>query len=250
VREAASILASTTAFYGKRHHSCGFTLRGYPFHTAKYDSFLETTGTAFCGNWHQRGMLMPFKLDADWHAAITLTEAIHLFHRISDTAIDANWRRQIASGASMLGRSLMSLDLADAFLLDVIGLETLLTRIRERNGRRLARRIKGMTGWHLRNARPGYENEIERIHAVRCEIVHDSDYANLTTELLLQADMYLANSLLNIVRFPSVFPDKDTLAATLDDYADNENWPTDGSLPFRWFGNAHFSNQDLDLPLW
>jgi len=28
----------------------------------------------------------------------------------------------------MLGRSLMSLDLADAFLLNVIGLETLLTR--------------------------------------------------------------------------------------------------------------------------
>ena len=62
--------------------------------------------------------------------------------------------------------------------------------------------------------------------------------------------MYLANSLLNIVRLPAVFPDKATLAGTLDGYAYNENWPTDGSLPFGWFGNPQFSQADLNLPLW
>lgn len=157
----------------------------------------------------------------------------------------------------MLGRSLMSLDLADAFLLNVIGLETLLTRQLnpqttrgERNGTVLSQRIKGMTGWHLGGFRPNYQNEIRRIHAVRCEIVHDSDYSNLTAELLLQADLYLANSLLNIVTLPAVFPDKDTLAATLDGFAANQNWPTDGSISFRWFGNAQFTQGDLELSLW
>jgi hypothetical protein len=62
--------------------------------------------------------------------------------------------------------------------------------------------------------------------------------------------MYLANSLLNIVRLPTVFPDKATLAATLDGFAANGNWPTDGSIPFRWFGNSQFSQADLDIPLW
>jgi len=195
-------------------------------------------------------MLMPFALDATWHNAITQTGIIDLFARLEDSSIAADWRRQIGSAAAMLGRSLMSLDLADAFLLDVIGMETLLTRQGERNGRRLTQRIKGMTGWHLRTHRANYETEIQRIHSIRCEIVHDSDYSNLNIESLLLADMFLANSLLNVVRLPSVFPDKAALATVTDDFAQNENWPTDGSIPFRWFGNSTFRPQDLALPLW
>jgi hypothetical protein len=143
----------------------------------------------------------------------------------------------------------MSLELADAFLLNVIGLETLLTTFRQRNGRMLAKRIKGMTGWYLRTHRISYQTEIENIHQVRCDIVHDSDYSRLTNELLLLSDMYLANCLLNIVRLPGVFPDKATLMTTLDDFAYHENWPADGSIPFRWFGNPTFAAADLDLPL-
>lgn len=257
LREAASILASTAAFYGRRHHVSGFGLKGYPAFTAKHDRFIQTDGTAFSGNWNQRGFLHPFVLDAAWYNAITQSGIIDLFTRIVDNNLNPDWRRQIRSGAAMLGRSLMSLDLADAFLLNVIGLETLLTRRTnpqtnrgERNGTVLFQRIMGMTGWHLGSARPNYQNEIQSIHGVRCEIVHDSDYSNLTAELLLQADMYLANSLLNIVTLPAVFPDKDTLAATLDGFAANQNWPTDGSIPLRWFGNAQFSPADLNLPLW
>lgn len=250
LRSASEILAATAAFYSSRHHSCGFTLRGYPFATAKFDTFLDLNGTMVAGNWSQRGMLMPFELDATWHNAISKRGIIDLFARLNDPRLAPDWRRQIGSAAAMLGRSLMSLDLADAFLLDVIGLETLLTRQRERNGRVLAQRIKGMTGWHLRTHRPAYEAEIAQIHSIRCEIVHDSDYSNLTIESLLLADMYLANSLLNVVRLPAQFPDKATLANLTDAFAQNENWPTDGTIPFRWFGNSTFRAQDLDLPLW
>jgi hypothetical protein len=104
-----------------------------------------------------------------------------------------------------------------------------------------------MTGWHLATARPNYQNEIRNIHGVRCEIVHDSDYSNLAAELLLKADMYLAYSLLNIVTLPAVFPDKNTLATTLDGFATSQNWPTNA---FRWFGNPQFSQADLNIPLW
>ncbi len=250
IRNAAEMLASTAAFYSRRHHSCGFTIRGYPITTAKADTFVDLNGTLIAGNWNQRGMLMPFELDATWHNAISRTGIIELFARIVDSTLAEDWRRQIGSAAAMLGRSLMSLDLADAFLLDVIGLETLLTRKGERNGRRLTQRIKGMTGWHLRNHRPDYEREIARIHSIRCEIVHDSNYSNLTTESLLLADMYLANSLLNVVRLPRTFPNKDTLASVTDAFAQNENWPTDGTISFRWFGNAAFDQKDLHLPIW
>ena len=195
-------------------------------------------------------MLMPFELDAVWHNAVSMSGMVNLFARIGDPNLDPNWQRQIKSGAAMLGKSLMALERADAFLIDVMGLETLLTVRNERNGTKLAQRIQGMVGWHLKVNRPGYADEIKRIHSVRCEIVHDSDFTNLTTELLLQADMYLLNSLLNIVNLPALFPTKDAMIAVADGYAANENWPTDGSVPFRWLGNSTFTAAELDLPLW
>src|SRR5690606_5762777 len=112
-----------------------------------------------------------FELNKQWHDAMHGTRFIELFSAIDDPALEPSWRRQIRAGASMLGRSMMSLDLADAFLCNIIGLETLLTRRGERNGGRLAARIKGLTGWHLRNHRQGYEAEIMQIHNVRCDIV-------------------------------------------------------------------------------
>lgn len=250
LREAAHVLAATNAIVSKRSSMRGFTLQGSPIVSGRKDVFLDQVGTKISGNWNQQGMLMPFDLDSVWHNAVTMSGMINLFDRIVDPSLDPDWRRQIKSGAAMLGKSLMALERADAFLLDVMGLETLLTVRRERNGEKLAQRIKGMVGWHLRGVRPQYVQEIKRIHEVRCEIVHDSDFSNLTTELLLQADMYLVNSLLNIVNLPTLFPSKSAMIAVVDGYAANENWPTNGSVPFRWFGNPNFSPADLDLPLW
>ena len=249
IKLAANVLASTEAFYGRRYQKHGFSLNGSPIQKQSQDIFVETVGKGFCGNWHNQGVLFPFALDAPWHESITSVGISELFNRIVDPNLAQSWRRQIASAASRLGKSFMSLDLPDAFLDDVIGLETLLTRRGERNGHRLSQRIKGMIGWHWKACRPDYEDEIRRIHKVRCDIVHDSDYSNLTVELLLEADMYLANSLLNVVRLPSLFPDKKTLASVTDGYAKNENWPTDGSVVFRWFRNAD-DPRDLALRLW
>lgn len=249
-RRAAEILAATGAFYGKRHHACGFTLKGYPSFTARNDRFFQLDGTAFCGRWNQHGHLHSFSLDEDWHQSISTTGIVALFSRLTDATLDHDWRRQIGSAAAMLGRSIMSLDRADAFLLDVIGLETLLTRQGERNGKKLAKRIKGLSGWHLRKVNPNYEEEIKSIHATRCAIVHDSDYADLSIEMLLRADSYLANGLLNVVTNPVLFPSKDDLVRIADGYAEKENWPDDGSIGFKWFGNAALSPRDLELNIW
>ena len=250
VREAAHVLAATSGLIAKRSLMQGFTLQGSPIVSSRKEIFLDRADSNISGHWNQHGMLQPFALDANWHDLATRTGIVALFDRVVDPSIDPMWRRQIKSGAAMLGKSLMALERADAFLLDVMGLETLLTVKGERNGTKLAQRIKGMVGWHLQTHRPGYVAEIEQLHKVRCEIVHDSDFSNLTTELLLQADMYLANSLLNIVNVPALFPSKSSMITVADDFAVNENWPTDGSVPFRWVGNPNFSPADLELPLW
>jgi hypothetical protein len=249
-REAVHVLASSNGLVTKRSSMQGFTLQGSPIVSSRKEIFLDQVGGNISGHWNQHGMLQPFVLDANWHKLATESGIVALFDRVVDLSIDPTWRRQIKSGAAMLGKSLMALERADAFLLDVMGLETLLTVRGERNGTKLAQRIKGMVGWHLQIRRPAYVAEIEQLHKVRCEIVHDSDFSNLTTELLLQADMYLFNSLLNIVNVPALFPTKRAMMAAADGFAINENWPTDRSVPFRWVGNPNLSPIDLELPLW
>lgn len=69
-------------------------------------------------------------------------------------------------------------------------------------------------------------------------------------EQLLLSDLYLRNSLLNIVLNPQQFPSKDAMIAIVDDWATSQNWPQNGPAVLRWFGNVQFSPQDLALDLW
>ena len=125
----------------------------------------------------------------------------------------------------------MSLSCSDAFLYN-IGLETLRTQRNGRNHKTLTRRIKGMLGWHLEQHRPYYADEIEQIIGLRHDIVHGADFDNLTSEKLLFSELYLKNSLLNIVRSIHLFPNKQQLITILDGYADSGTWSKDGSASF------------------
>ncbi len=250
LREAVNILASTAAFWTSRHHNCGFALSGDPRFAAKTDTFIDTTSAAWYRSAKTEGHVQPFELNAQWHNAISTAGIDRLFAVIDDQSIDAAWRRQIRASAAMLGQSMMSLKRADAFLFNVIGLETLLTRQGERNGTKLTQRIKGLTGWYLRSKRPTYEAEIKSIHQVRCAIVHDADYSNLTVEELLLSDLYLRNALLNVVLNARYFPTKDAMIAILDGWANQETWPSNGPEVLRWCGNVQLSQQDLALHVW
>lgn len=250
------ILASTKAFYGKREQHFGFSIHGYPFHTHRTNFLFDLTNEKWSGDRKLDGGLHPFELDKAWYDNISQHKYCNLFLCITNTNIDANWCRQIASSAAMLGKSMMSLNLSDAFLYNIFGLETLLTRKGERNATALSRRIAGLTGWHLFKSNPNYEVEISRLMDIRHSIVHDADYGNLTQESLLLSDMYLKNCLLNVVRAISVptiplFPNKDALADILDDFANNKNWlASENPPPFQWFGDTQVNVQTNNLQMW
>lgn len=250
VREAKDILAATDAFYGARHLNSGFNLQGYPIVTARSAWFVDQKSPNLFGNWGQEGSLQPWHLNSNWHTNITQTGITELFSALADPALEDSWRRQMRRAAACIGRSLSSLERSDAFLQDVFALETMLTRPNERNGRVLSKRIKGMTGWCLKQHRPHYLDEINDIFEARCDAVHDADYGSLTTEHLLLADLYAKNTLLNIVSNRAKFPTKKAMIDVLDGWADHENWPEDGSYCLRWVGNATFAPKALELAFW
>ncbi len=234
LRQAALILAASTAFSITRSDHKGFGIIGDPQLSNKRVICLEKYGEGFDGTLENLGTMISFKLDSIWHQAIVGTRILELFNRITDSNLDADWRRQIRQSAAMLGRSIISLELSDAFLFNVIALETLLTTKGHRNGKSLSRRIKGLTGWQFEGSNVDYERHITDIHNVRCEIVHDSDYRNLTVENLLWADLFLKNCLLNVVVNPNWFTSKDKMAKLVDDFANTNKWPRDGSVTLQW----------------
>jgi hypothetical protein len=250
VREAVGILAATDAFYGTRRMMHGFNILGYSRVTQRIASFVGSTQPHFFFERSHDGGIMTWSLDREWHDNIDTTGLLQLFDAINDHNLDTAWRAQIRGASAFLGRSLMSHERTEAFLFDIFALETLLTRRGERNGRMLARRIKGIAGWHLKNHRPNWEQEIGDIFEVRCEAVHDADYGQLTMEHLLLADIYIKNVLLNVVLNRSTFTSKDALIATIDGWAGSELWPSDGSFNLRWIGSTTFNPDDLELPLW
>jgi hypothetical protein len=248
--EAANIIASTNAIRSRDCSMTGFSLYGSPLTKSRHEYYYDITSRVNVSHMHQHGMMLPFKLDDEWHRCITVLGYNSLFARIVDPTIEANWRRQIKSAAAMLGKSMLVLERADAFLLNVMGLETLLTVRNERNGNKLCSRIDGILGWYLEKNRPGYREEIASIYQVRNEIIHDSDYTKLTTELLVRSDAYLLNCLFNITSHPQLFPDKLSLMKVADNYSRNRNWPKDDSIEFQWTRLAEYAGDNRTFELW
>jgi hypothetical protein len=226
IRRACHFLAATTSFYaGRRDTVTGFAPAGYPMHTRRNVYSLDVNSHAHAAHWSHSGPTRPFEVNAHWHTFCDALGLLSMFQIHNDAAIDPAWRRQIIDGTAMLGRSINSLELTEAFIHDIVGLETLLTRPRERSGTVLARRLKGLVGWAAPARIPDYETEIADLHQIRCDIVHDADYSRLTPESLLKADFYLEMAILNIVQNPRFFTSKSLLASKLDQWATSGTWP-------------------------
>ncbi|MCA9243651.1 MAG: hypothetical protein KDA32_06855 [Phycisphaerales bacterium] len=249
VAEAVNLLAVTRAFWVNRASNTGFAILGYPLVKQRNAWIVQQGGLATFDTASREGGLTPFCLDAHWHGHISGTwRVIELFRALDDSALDPQWRAQIRRAAGLIGRSLMTSERADAFLWNVFALETLLTRPGERNGRRLSDRIAGLLGWYLADNRPGYESELTDLFRIRCDAVHDADYSNLTTEVVLLSDLYAVNTLRNVAVHRARFRSKDTFVELLDSWRRAREWPTD--IEIGWIGRFDFSDRERALPLW
>ena len=225
MRRACFILAAASSFALGRNRSTGFGLAGNAFISNNQVNFFEMGGNTWEMGIRNEGGLMPLQLDADWLRRLKETRHDQIIDRVFDSALNQDWKRQITQATVLLGRSLLSTNLTDAFLLNVIGLETLLTRQGERNGKILSQRVLGLTGWNFVSDLATYEKHVKNIHAIRCEFVHDSDYRNLTVENLLWSDAIFRNCLWNICLYPKFFPAKEAMADLVDGYASSRSWP-------------------------
>jgi len=108
----------------------------------------------------------------------------------------------------LIGRSIGTLDVATAFLWNMIALECLLTEQGDSVVDALPQRCEAFLGWVGFWKTDGFEGRIREAYKQRCLFVHQGQTAGISRELLLFTDDLLLNVLANIVNHASIFRSK------------------------------------------
>ena len=118
--------------------------------------------------------------------------------------------------AILVGKGLSTYDVPDAFLWNMIALESLLTRQGDKYVDAIPERIEAFMGWVGFWTERGYKGRIGEAYKVRCKMVHEGDVRGVTEELLLFTDDLMLNLLVNLTRHPKRFYSKDAVVAFAD----------------------------------
>ncbi len=128
------------------------------------------------------------------------------------TRVAPSWRKDLLRACILVGSGQSCNDLAQAFLLNMIAFELLLTD--SEDGKYLdilPKRVDAFIGWLADWKSDSFASKIQQVYKKRCEYVHQGIGQNITVEDLLFTDLLIFNIILNIVSFPKLFNRKSDL---------------------------------------
>jgi len=218
IREAIWILASEQ--FGHRRNIQRF---GFPEYAKRHlsDSFLYNKIT--------KRINVNFKADNVIHHSIIRkwsdVRGYHFFPNAlkiinGELPVHKDWQMDIKKAVILCGKSIFSSELSEAFLNNMIALETLLTDKEkgESHLEKLKNRLNALFHWYFSQTGQNWDNKINRIYKLRCNMVHDGEIKNINTEDLLDSDDILKNLLLNIVNATKVLKQKSDLVQLAKEY--------------------------------
>ena len=124
--------------------------------------------------------------------------------------VKSSWKNDLYRATRLIGQSLTSNNLAQAFLLNMIAIETLLTRKGDKYTEVLPKRIEAFIGWVV-YWNEHYKQQIESVYKKRCKYVHDGNDTNIEISDLLFTDDLLFNILLNLISHTNKFQSKEDI---------------------------------------
>jgi len=212
IREAIWILASEQ--FGHRRNIQRF---GFPEYAKRHlsDSFLYNKIT--------KRVNVSFKADnVIQHSIIRKWSDVRRYHFFpnalkiinGELPIHKDWQRDIKKGVILCGKSVFSSELSKAFLNNMIALETLLTDGSGNHRKSMKDRLNAIFHWIGEN----WDDAIDEIYNLRCDMVHDGNTNKITTNHLLMSDYFLKNLLLNIVNATKVIKQKSDLVLLAREY--------------------------------
>ena len=121
------------------------------------------------------------------------------------------WKENIRDTTILVGQSQQSNNLAQAFLWNMIAIETLLAHPNDTYSKSLPERISAFIGWSSNWEIQNYQVRIEELYSERCKLVHDGKMELISKEDLLFSDHLILNALYNVVAHINLFKSKDDL---------------------------------------
>jgi hypothetical protein len=212
VREESLILTVSQLGYARRSSVGHVGLYGEVVSQGFEYLFLNREDKTFAGcssmtTGHQA-------LDADghwkeWQDKFFFVHLGKILHK--KVQVDPSWRECLKKAAILVGKSLTTYDAPDAFLWNMIALESLLTRQGDKYTDAIPERIEAFLGWVGFWAERKYEERIRAAYQARCKLVHEGDASGVTDELLLFTDDLMLNLFFNLTRHPKLFHSKEAV---------------------------------------
>jgi hypothetical protein len=150
-------------------------------------------------------------IDELWKNAQKRFFFTRLLRLLNSRALSSAWRSDIRRAALLAGESQCSTDTGNAFLLNMIAIELLLTDASDKYSEALPQRTESFLGWAADWKGRKYDQRIREVYSKRCDYVHRGQVSHITKGDLLFTDDLLFNIFNNIIRHITVFSDKAAL---------------------------------------
>lgn len=208
IREELDILALSQLGYDKRTSNAAPSVDGMQVEEHNIFSVNTTSGTAYSG-FKTTGKWQDSVLDSSWkkwQKDFYFEKLIKIIQ--GQYSVQGEWRKTLIRVVRLAGRSQTTTWLPNAFLLNMIAIETLLTRQGDKYTDELPKRIEAFIGWVSYWTVDDYQSNIESVYKKRCQYVHDGNDANIEPRDLLFTDDILFNLLYNLVVHYKIYSSK------------------------------------------
>ncbi|MBN2375440.1 MAG: hypothetical protein JXD22_03505 [Sedimentisphaerales bacterium] len=142
----------------------------------------------------------------NWHKNMFFFNLLKVIKK--EIVVYSKWKDNLYRVSRLIGQSLTSNNLEQAFLLNMIAIEALLTEQGDKYTEVLPKRIEAFIGWVGYWNRRNYKEEIKSVYKKRCEYIHDGNDKHIEIKDLLFTDDLLFNILSNLVSHTKIFKSK------------------------------------------
>jgi hypothetical protein len=212
VREESLILTVSQLGYARRSNVGHVGLFGEIVSQGFEYLFLNREDKTFAGSSSMTTGHQVLDVDGhwkQWQSKFFFGCLLKILHK--KVHVDHSWRECLKKAAILVGKSLSTYDAPDAFLWNMIALESLLTRQGDKYTDAIPERIEAFLGWVGYWAERKFEERIRAAYLARCKLVHEGDASGVTEELLLFTDDLMLNLFFNLTRHPKLFQSKEAV---------------------------------------
>lgn len=212
LQDELDILALSQLGYNKRRFNARLSASNENFSGNFKRVMINVVTKAMNVGWQLQGKHNTLDLDSRWQNYQRSMFFMKLLSVLrGDCSVSEGWRKDIRNAAILAGQSQASSDLANAFLWNMISLETLLTSYGDSYSSMLPKRVEAFIGWSTKWSVDEYHDKIVDVYKKRCAMVHAGRRDEIQISDLLFTDDILLNVLANVINNIDLFRTKEDL---------------------------------------